>query len=707
MNIRSISLIAAIIFSLSVFSQGISLEDAKLCAKNFYFERINQNQNHDYDVVSIEHVYIHENTEHCLYYMIVMDNGGWVMVSGTKNTVPVLAYSLTNNYSSTTTPPQFEAWVNQYSDQIDYSIRENSVHPEAMKQWAYYLTTNYKTIKPLSKEKSLEPMLNSTWDQGNYYNGQCPDDPGGPAGHCLTGCVATAMGQLCYYFRWPTSGVGSYSYELENYGTISANFEDSEYDYHQMVNNVTSSTPEVAELLFHLGVSVDMVYGPDGSGMYNHKAAYSLRTHFKFNPETEYLYRDSTNINWDSTILAHLDMGVPMYYAGWSVPNLYGHAFIVDGYQTEDFFHFNWGWGGYLDGYFYLEELSPGGNNFNLAQELIINAYPDTMNYNYPTFCAGEETLTAINGTLTDGSGPFNNYENNSSCSWLVDPQSVYDSVNNITLEFNRLNTVENLDIITIYDGPTINDAVLGIFSGNTIPQIITSSGNKVLVTFETDDTETDTGWFLNYESNTEQWCNGLTNLFEPTDIVSDGSGDFYYRNGSTCMWYIQPPGATSITLSFSEFETEPDEDLVKIYDAATNTLLGTYSGFELPPVIAIESSKMMISFTSNSAETFQGWKAVYEINTISVDENKNAENSISIYPNPATESIYINFNKPFDSNTILTLREITGKLIVNKSLAPFSGKEKINTDNLVEGVYLIELKNSSMVFNKKIIIRK
>ena len=219
-------------------------------------------------------------------------------------------------------------------------------------------------------------MLISTWDQGQFYNQMCPADPAGPAGHCLTGCVATAMGQLCYYFRWPLTGTGSYTYQHPVYGTITANFGDTEYRWNEMTNSVQEQNEAVAELLFHLGVSVDMDYGPTGSGMWNHKAAYSLRTYFKYSPETQYLYRDSTNLDWDSVIVAHLDQKIPMYYAGWSVPNINGHAFIVDGYQTETYFHFNWGWGGSYDGYFYLDNLVPGGNNFNLAQELVINCFP-------------------------------------------------------------------------------------------------------------------------------------------------------------------------------------------------------------------------------------------------------------------------------------------------------------------------------------------
>ncbi len=95
-------------------------------------------------------------------------------------------------------------------------------------------------------------------------------------------------------------------------------------------------------------------------------------------PETQYVFRDTTSMDWDSLLVANLDQKIPMYYAGWSVPDTNGHAFVCDGYQGNDYFHFNWGWGGSYDGYFYTDNLTPGGNFFNLAQELIINAVPDT-----------------------------------------------------------------------------------------------------------------------------------------------------------------------------------------------------------------------------------------------------------------------------------------------------------------------------------------
>ena len=146
----------------------------------------------------------------------------------------------------------------------------------------------------------------------------------------------------------------------ENYGLQSVDFSQQTYNYEEMPNSPAYYHPEIAKLLYHIGVSVDMHYGPDGSGMTNHKAAYSMRTFFGFHDSTQYYFRDSIAVDWPGTIINHLDQNIPLYYAGWGDTNfISGHAFVCDGYQGTDHFHFNWGWGGSSDGYFNIDNKIP------------------------------------------------------------------------------------------------------------------------------------------------------------------------------------------------------------------------------------------------------------------------------------------------------------------------------------------------------------
>ncbi|MCF8367839.1 MAG: C10 family peptidase [Bacteroidales bacterium] len=700
------------IIHLNALCQSVSEAEVKTAATHFYFERATSDPIH-YSGIHISEVIPVMYNQTLVYYAVNLNPVGFVLVSPDRSVKPVLAYSFNNGYKEEDQHPAFSAWILQYKKQMEFALQKKIIpSPEITAEWERLLKSGPSKLKKLTKDDSVEPMLISNWDQGQFYNQMCPQDPGGPGGYCYTGCVATAMGQLCYYFRWPDNGIGSYSYQHPDYGTISASFEETDYQWNSMSNTLNQPNIAVAELLFHLGAAVDMVYGPNGSGMYNHKAAYALRTHFKFAPETEYLYRDSTSLDWDSTIVAHLDQGIPMYYAGWSVPNINGHAFIVDGYQTEEYFHFNWGWGGSYDGYFYLDNLSPGGSNFNLAQELIIHASPDTETYTYPPYCNTPEVLTSLNGTLEDGSGPQYNYNNNLDCTWLISTQSIQDSVSYISLNFDRINTELNEDIITLYDGEFDTDPILGMFSGNAIPGTITSTGNKVLVHFESNSTNIEAGWFLSYHSTQPVWCNGMQIFTEPDDSFSDGSGDFYYRNGSACMWNIQPTDASEVTIYFTSFDTEEFKDEVKIYDAGTNQMLetysGTYSSAALPPPVTSYSGKMMVAFSSNPTVNKPGWEAYYESNLTAISAFSPLKNGITFYPNPASEQLFIHFNEIVSTNYQIRIFAPNGVVLTSKEFIASSekGTYLIDINKIMPGIYFIQLKNEKNIYTKKLVIR-
>ncbi|MBM3436811.1 MAG: hypothetical protein FJY07_11415, partial [Bacteroidetes bacterium] len=464
------------------------------------------------------------------------------------------------------------------------------------------------------------------------------------------------------------------------------------------------------ELLYHMGVSVDMDYGPDGSGMWNHKAAFSLRTYFKFDPQTQYLYRDSTNLDWDSVIVAHLDRGIPMYYAGWSVPNVSGHAFVCDGYQTTEYFHFNWGWGGSYDGYFYIDNLVPGGSNFNLAQELIINACPDTLNYSYPAFCSGSDTLTDLNGTIDDGSGPSSGYENNAQCSWLISPQTIEDSVTSIQIHFDRFDTEENHDFLTVYDGESTASPVLGQFSGTIIPPSLSSTANKVLIVFQSDGNTTGNGWFISYNSIVPDWCSGMQLVTAWNDTISDGSGSFYYQNGTICMWNIQPPGATELTVNFLGFDTEENKDLVKIYDSGSNLLLatysGTYTGGNLPEPVTSPSGKMLITFSTNGTVTRPGWSAYYHAFITGMENKQEPKDHFIVSPNPFKEKITIRTDEDFEEQMTVTITDLFGKCCYQAYLPSYYQHFSLDIGlfHLPCSVYLLNISGLSSHYRQKIV---
>ena len=690
-------------------AENVSLPDAGRVARNFYYERVNQYYPVAYDLIKIHDTYVCEEKGNPLLYIFNFENKGYVIVSAQDATYPVLGYSFEGNYQKGNSPANLEAWLAFYQRQISYaSTADLSASQNIHSEWKRLLESGPQELKIYGGQKSVLPMLTSQWNQDRYYNDMCPSDSAGPGGHAYAGCVATAMGQLMYYFRWPDQGVGSYTYYHPVYDTLTADFGNTTYQWDKMSDAIGSPNDAIAQLLFHLGVSVDMDYGPDGSGMWNHKAAYSLSTYFKYSPQTQYVFRDSTLLNWDSLLITHLDKKIPMYYAGWAgVGSTNGHAFICDGYQDSLFYHFNWGWSGLYDGYFYTDNLVPGGGNFNFAQELIINCYPDTVNYEYPTYCNGETILMSTSGSFEDNSGP-GDYQNNSSCSWLIAPDDPeQDSVSYISLNFSRFH-IDTTDVVTVYDGKDTSAAIIGSFSGNSLPSDITSTGNKLFVTFFSDGMNTADGFHANFVSHFPKFCSGITTLTQATDTLSDGSGAYHYNNNALCRWKITPQGASWVTLTFTAFDTEPNKDLVKIYDLANNTLLATYSGNEIPSPVTSPSGKMFIIFVTDDDNTAQGWEAYYTSSTVGNKDNDPISDNLVLSPNPASSFLNVKFQNDDHKNIRLEVLDMYGKVVVSEKI-PSSIKhynQNLDVSHLPKGIYIFRKMAKNDVTQQKFVVQ-
>jgi hypothetical protein len=696
---RRTLLSAVLIFVVPLgFAGEIRQEIAQCVARNFYLSRIVSLHRIDHSSVPVSYSYPHTVDRYPVYYVVFMEPAGWVIVSGSDATMPILAYSFENNWSDDRQPPAFQEWMAQYEKTILASFRNNLLpDPLIQRKWDVLQDSRKSMADSIV---SIAPLITSQWDQSPWYNEQCPADPAGPGGHALAGCVPVCMGQVMYYFRWPLTGTGSYTYVDPKYGTQSADFGSTTYLWNNMKNYINSSNPGIAQLLYHLGVSCDLQYGPDGSGMYNHKAAYSLRTFFKYSPQTQYLFRDSTTLNWDSVLIAHLERKIPMYYAGWSNPNISGHAFVCDGYQDSSYFHFNFGWGGSNDGYFYTSDLTPGPYNFNLAQEVVINCYPDTGQYAYPYGCSGDTTLPFLNGSIEDGSGPIQDYQPDADCQWLIDPQTDIDSVTSITLTFSRFSTNQS-DTLTIFNGSDNTAQMLGRFSGDTLPPSLTTTGNKMLIALHANGGATAQGFLADYKTKIPDWCKGTTVIQTDTLELSDGSFRFNYHNNSNCRWRIERTDGQPLTIHFREFDTEEGKDFLRFYDLETEDTLAIISGHfeppDLPDSITASSGKMFIQFTSNNSVTAQGWEIYYPKSHVNIDEQEYLSD-VTLFPNPGRKEITVALTCHDAISLVISVLSPEGKVMIKQKFESLPGYNSfpLSTDILKPGIYLIGIATPS-----------
>lgn len=669
--------------NLSAFSEYVSPDIAEKVAINFYAEKKSLNVLSEYK--SLNPTLAHKSVIDGLpvYYIFNFTGGGYVIVSAEDAVFPVPGFSLTGYYEHSYCPPAFLHWMEDFERQIVF-IRKNAFNKntDAEMEWKRLLNADFDDIVYKINVKTVAPLIHTTWDQGKYYNDFCPYDVNGPGNHVWAGCVPVAMAQIMNYYRWPKQGIGSYSYFHPDYDTITADFENTFYYWNEMPSQLNSYNDALAELLFHLGVSVDLDYGPGGSGMYNHKAAYALRTYFGYSQQTEYVFRDTCSLNWKNIILQHLDNGIPLYYAGWAdTVNVSGHAFVCDGYQDTNYFHFNWGWSGAYNGYFIIDNLTPAGADFTLDHELIINIIPEG---DYPDFCSHADTFRMLQGIITDGSGPLNDYQNNSDCYYLISPS---DSVNSITIDFKEFCTVSPEDKIIVYDGNSVNDPVIATYSGCNIPSQISSTGHEVLLHFISDSNTTAPGWLLEYSTTLPVFCSGIQTLNASSGVVGDGSVDCNYNYNSFCRWKIEPPEATAIIFHVNMLDIANGDSLI-IYDLENNVKLAKLTGNSIPPDILCPSGLAYLYFRSDGKYNANGWEInYYESSGLPGLYN---ENNINIFPNPVDDILFVKSNNPDFYKLSVRLIFPDGREVYNFISA--SEVTEIDVSDLLPGIYFVQV---------------
>lgn len=326
------------------------------------------------------------------YYVFNIDQEGFIIIAGDDRLIPVLAYSDQGAFDPEDLPPALQKWLDDYRDEIRYVI-ENipQPSPDISEKWQALLTGI-----PLVSEStgtSVSPLIQTKWNQAPYYNDLCPYDYS-LSKRSVTGCVATAMAQVMKYYNHPAKGSGFHAYAHSNYGTLSANFGSTTYNWTNMPNQLSASSTSaqknaIATLMYHCGVSINMNYSPNGSSARvlssgstdTTSTEYALKTYFGYKNTIQGIFKSNFSATgWISKLKTELDAGRPIIYLGCGEGC---HAFVCDGYNSSDYFHFNWGWGGSYDGYFAMNALNPnsggiggGSYSYNDRQQVLIGVEP-------------------------------------------------------------------------------------------------------------------------------------------------------------------------------------------------------------------------------------------------------------------------------------------------------------------------------------------
>ncbi len=302
--------------------------------------------------------------------------------------------------------PNLAYWLEFLNGQLDY-LKSNP-------QPAVYSA-------PSVARAEIAPMIETRWNQGSPYNNDCPVYNGS---RCVTGCVATAMAQVLKYHGYPDSGTGTASYTWNNQ-QLSFDYGNTTFEWDEMTDvydasSSAESMAAVAKLMYACGVSVSMNYSPSSSGAASIYIPGALIDHFNYDKAIYLAQRNAYGIlDWEELIYNELKEGRPVLYGGQGSGG--GHEFVCDGYSSDGYFHFNWGWGGLSDGYFLLTALNPGSlgtgggaGGYNMDQDAVIGvmlpkagSQPTYIMYNIEDFSAA--TTSVELGSTVEFSGAFMN----------------------------------------------------------------------------------------------------------------------------------------------------------------------------------------------------------------------------------------------------------------------------------------------------------
>ncbi len=337
------------------------------------------------------------------YYIINMGNdNGFVVIAADKRANPILGYSTKGSFNTKSVPEQLDGLLNHYKEEIMNVVKNDPAFTIAQNEKWESLNIG---INKSATSNNGTYLVTSQWNQDKYYNASCPEDSRVKStynGHVPVGCVSVSLSQLMRYWEWPKTGQGEYCYTPSgsgNYGEQCANFETT-FDYANMPDKLSSSSPAkqkevVAQFLYDVAIASKTTFNYNGSSASSSSAKKALIKYFKYSPKAKLVYKNQySEEEWVALLKEHIDNNIPLYYRGDN-NGAFGHAFICDGYDNQNRFHFNWGWGGSYDGFFALDAVKPVSTyNLNFHQGAVINIFPDNEDYTVEGLMVDNNNLT-------------------------------------------------------------------------------------------------------------------------------------------------------------------------------------------------------------------------------------------------------------------------------------------------------------------------
>ena len=390
----------------------------------------------------------------CYYVFNNGHNAGFVIVAGDDCAEDVLGYATNGSFDAGNIPENMQAFLQGYAEEI----------AAARALGANNANNGDENVEVA--RKVVAPLIETHWNQHDPYNQMCFT----PSGvQCVTGCVATALAQVMYYYQWPKSATTAipgytsrYGYTFDELPSATCKRNKMKPVYVNTGNDDEEAEQAVAELMWYCGHAVAMNYSAGSSGGYESMIPDALKNYFGYpgNPSWQQRYK-YTSQEWDELIYNELKHGRPVLY-GASTSGGSGHEFICDGYDGHGLYHINWGWGGLSDGYFRLSALRPADQSTGGSS-------------GYGGYSLEHDAIIGMSGT------EITNEESVEAKSPL---RTVELSVDNSTMTYNSSNGFSNVSVYfryTLSGTQNVIDRGFGLYQDGLLKQEIISATNVEL----------------------------------------------------------------------------------------------------------------------------------------------------------------------------------------------------------------------------------
>ena len=298
------------------------------------------------------------------YYVFNRDGGnGFVIVAGDDMSSPVLGYSDKGSFDMKTAPEPLKVLLGLYQQ----SLNEMRKNPQ--------LASNTPSLR--MNPEGVHPLFLNDWNEGPHwhqfapYNNYFPTASNGE--HCLAGCVPIAFAHIMKGLQFPAYGNGSNSVTYELNGqtrTATANFNHS-YKYRNMSNGYTETSTkwqDCAQMIYDIAVAFNAKFSTSSTNVTYQHIMKGMVAYFDYNPNIQFLQKANyAETNWREMVYTEIDEGRPVLYFGYrtvlndGTQNAHvGHAFVMDGYDSEGRVRVIWGFQPEeYNSYFSFDLLSP------------------------------------------------------------------------------------------------------------------------------------------------------------------------------------------------------------------------------------------------------------------------------------------------------------------------------------------------------------